>query len=138
MSVVGSAAIVFGLGGCSLIEPQGTVVPLSGIASCAQGHTWQLDMAKLAEDVKANIGAQGVAAEVASDGMQTMTWGIDGAVVIDSAYTLTMTTVPAEGQLQTVTTTTPARLPAPHTSTRTWQSRATGMRPAPSSRRSQI
>ena len=105
MSVVGSAAIVFGLGGCSLIEPQGTVVPLSGIASCAQGHTWKLDMAKLAEDVKANIGAQGVAAEVASDGMQTMTWGIDGAVVIDSAYTLTMTTVPAEGQLQTVTTT---------------------------------
>ncbi|MBG6053798.1 hypothetical protein IWX81_000188 [Salinibacterium sp. CAN_S4] len=104
-SVALSAAIVFGLGGCSLIEPQGTVVPLSGIAACAQGHTWNLDMAKLAEDVKANIAAQGVGVDVATTGNQSMTWDIDGAVVIESAYTLTMTSVPAEGQLQTVTTT---------------------------------
>ena len=104
-SVVLSAAIMLGLGGCSLIEPQGTVVPLTGIAACAQGHTWKLDMAKLAEDVKANIAAQGVGAEVATSGTQAMTWDVDGAVKIDSSYTLTMTSVPAEGQLQTVTTT---------------------------------
>lgn len=104
-SVVLSAAIVFGLGGCSLIEPQGTEVPLTGIAACAQGHTWNLDMAKLAEDVKANIAAQGAGVDVATSGTQTMMWDTDGAVVIDSAYTLTMTSVPAEGQLQTVTTT---------------------------------
>ena len=104
-SVVLSAAIVFGLGGCSLIEPQGTEVPLTGIAACAQGHTWNLDMAKLAEDVKANIAAQGAGVDVATSGTQTMMWDTDGAVVINSAYTLTMTSVPAEGQLQTVTTT---------------------------------
>lgn len=104
-SVVLSAAIVFGLGGCSLFEPQGTEVPLTGIAACAQGHTWNLDMAKLAEDVKANIAAQGAGVDVATSGTQTMMWDTDGAVVIDSAYTLTMTSVPAEGQLQTVTTT---------------------------------
>jgi hypothetical protein len=104
-TVMLSAAIVVGLGGCALLEPQGTVVPLSGIAACAQGHTWNLDMAKLAEAVKANTAAQGVAVEVATSGTQSMTWDIDGAVVIDSAYTLTMTSTPAADQVQTVTTT---------------------------------
>jgi hypothetical protein len=100
-----SAAILLGLSGCSLIEPQGTVVPLTGLASCAQGHTWNLDMAALAETVKSNLAAQGVAVEITTDGSQSMTWDINGAVVIESDYTLTMTSVPAEGQVQTVTTT---------------------------------
>lgn len=104
-SVVLSAAIVVGLGGCSLIEPQGTVVPLTGLAACAQGNTWNLDMTKLAEAVKADIAAQGVEVDVATSGKQSMTWEINGDVVIDSAYTLTMTSVPAPDQVQTVTTT---------------------------------
>lgn len=104
-TVVLSAAIIVGLSGCSLIEPQGTVVPLTGIQACAQGNTWNLDMTKLAEAVKANIGAQGVDAQVATGGNQTMTWAIDGSVVIDSAYTLTITSTPAAGQVQTITTT---------------------------------
>ncbi len=104
-SVVLSAAIVVGLGGCSLIEPQGSVVPLTGIAACAQGFTWNLDMTKLAEAVKADVAAQGVAAEVTTSGKQTMTWAIDGAVVIDSSYTLTIKSAPAPDQAQTVTTT---------------------------------
>lgn len=104
-SVALAAAFVFGLGGCALIEPQGTVVPLTGIAACAQGSTWKLDMTKLAEAVKANVATQGVEAEVATDGSQTMKWDIDGAVTIDSAYTITITSTPAPDQVQTVTTT---------------------------------
>ncbi|MDJ0335576.1 hypothetical protein QMG83_10120 [Salinibacterium sp. G-O1] len=104
-SVVLSAAIVVGLGGCSLIEPQGTVVPLTGLAACAQGNTWNLDMTKLAETVKANIAAQGFGVEITTAGKQVMVWDIDGAVVIDSDYTLTITSAPAPEQVQTVTTT---------------------------------
>ncbi len=105
VSVALSAAIVVGLGGCSLIEPQGTGVQLSGLAACAQGNTWNLDMTKLSEAVKANIAAQGFGVEVATAGGQTMVWDINGAVEIDSDYTLTITSAPAENQVQTVTTT---------------------------------
>ena len=105
-TVVLSAAIIVGLGGCSLIEPQGTDVPLTGIAACAQGATWSLDMAGLAAAVTADLTAQGVAAPtVTPDGNQTMTWDLDGNVVIDSRFTLVITATPAADQIQTVTTT---------------------------------
>jgi hypothetical protein len=103
--VVLSAAIAVGLGGCSLIEPQGTDIPLTGIALCAQGATWSLDTAGLATSVTANLATQGVAATaVTAEGTQKMRWDLDGTVVIDSDYTLTITSTPAANQVQTVTT----------------------------------
>lgn len=99
-----STALVVGLGGCALIEPAGTNKPLTGIAACAQGKTWNLDVAALAETVKAELGKQGVAGvEVAGDGKQSLTWELDGKVAMSTDYTLTITSTPAADQTLVVT-----------------------------------
>jgi len=91
--------VVVGLSGCSLLQPQGTGVALTGSAACAQGHTWSLDTKDLAAQVLADLTKRKVAAtKVDSSGTQTMDWATTGEMTITSNYTLTVTATPAAGQ----------------------------------------
>lgn len=99
------AALIFTLGGCSLLTTGGDQAPLTGIAACALGHTWSLDTAALAEQVKTSLTKDGVAVQdVTVDGTQTMDWTVEGHVTLTSDYTMTITSVPAADQLLTVKT----------------------------------
>lgn len=100
------ALLIAGLGGCSLIDPGSTQEPLSGIAACALGNTWNLDTAALAEQVGADLARQSVAViEITAAGSQTLDWQVDGDIVMDSDYTVSITTAPAADQAITVTDT---------------------------------
>lgn len=97
------AALVFVLGGCSLLSTGGDQEPLTGIAACALGHTWSLDTAALAEQVKTELTKDGVAVQdVTVDGTQILEWSVEGHVTLNTDYTLTVTSVPAADQLITV------------------------------------
>lgn len=98
-----AAAILVGVGlaGCSLVEVA-EPTPLSGIAECSLGKTWQLDTAKLAEAVQAELLSRGVTVVAAADGSQTLTWGLDSKLVLDTDYTLTLSSGAAD-QLTVVT-----------------------------------
>ena len=91
--------ISFGLGGCSLLQPQGTGLVLTGAAACAQGHTWTVDTKDVATQVFADLVKRKVAAtKVDNTGTQTMQWATTGEVTVTNDYTLTVTTTPAAGQ----------------------------------------
>ncbi|MBX3100849.1 MAG: hypothetical protein KF761_14890 [Salinibacterium sp.] len=96
-----ATAMVIGLAGCSLIEPP-PEAPLTGIAACTLGKTWNLDTGKLAEALTAELASQKVTAVVAVDGHETLAWDLTGKVTVDTDYTITSTSG-AEGQ-QTVVT----------------------------------
>ena len=96
-STAGALAILaaVGLAGCSLVEVP-PPAPLTGIAKCALGNTWSLDTAKLAEAVTAELATRGVAVTTAAEGSETLTWGLDSKMAIDTDYTLTLTSGPAD------------------------------------------
>ena len=101
-SVAAATLLVGGLAGCSLLEasPQ---VPLTGIAACALGKTWNLDMAKLAESVQADLVRRGAAGVVVtSEGAQTLEWDLASKMTVQTDYTLTSTSGP-EGEVTVVT-----------------------------------
>lgn len=96
-----AALVAVSLAGCSLVEvPQ--AAPLSGLAACALGNTWSLDTAKLAEAVTAELGSRGTGVTTTAEGSQTLTWGLDSTMAIDTDYTLTLTSGP-EDQVTVVT-----------------------------------
>lgn len=90
-----------GLAGCSLVEVA-PPTPLSGIAACSLGNTWNLDTANLAEVLTAELASRGITAVVAVDGSQSLAWDLDSNVVLKTDYTVTSTSG-AEGA-QTVIT----------------------------------
>ena len=92
-----AVAILVGvsLAGCSLVEVPDPA-PLSGLAACALGNTWSLDTARLAEAVTAELATRGVAVTTAAEGSETLTWGLDSKMAIDTDYTLTLTSGPAD------------------------------------------
>jgi hypothetical protein len=83
------------LTGCSLVETS-PPAPLTGLAACALGNTWKLDTAKLATDVQAELLSRGIATVVVADGSQTLEWDLESHVVLDSQYTLTLTSGPED------------------------------------------
>ncbi|CAN5254734.1 hypothetical protein BH11ACT4_BH11ACT4_21180 [soil metagenome] len=100
------ALLVFGLTGCSLLQAKDANDTPTGIAACALGHTWKLDTANLGtqlSDILTKSGLPGV--KVAADGSQTFDWAVDGAVTLQSDYTLTVTVVPAADQSTVATQT---------------------------------
>lgn len=97
------AVLVFTLGGCALVDTNGDEDVLTGIAACALGHTWELDLTELAEQVKADLEKNGVAVQnVVGSGEQTLDWSVEGHVALDSNYELTITSAPAADQVLTV------------------------------------
>ena len=84
--IAGALALVVGLSGCSLLEAGGGEEPLSGVAACALGHTWQLDTADMATKVKDDLQKDGLASEVTIDGTQTLDWNLQGHVVMTSDF----------------------------------------------------
>lgn len=89
---------VVGLAGCSLVQVPPTA-PLTGIAKCALGATWSLDTAKLAEAVQAELLTRSITATVVPEGGQTLTWSLEGKVVLDTDYTLTITSGPDDQKM---------------------------------------
>jgi hypothetical protein len=97
----GAAAAILvavSLAGCSLVQTA-QPAPLTGIAACALGNTWTLDTAKLAEDVQAELLTRGVTATVVTDGSQSLDWGLDSKVVLDTDYTITLSSGAADQQM---------------------------------------
>ncbi|CAN5371054.1 hypothetical protein BH10ACT7_BH10ACT7_21990 [soil metagenome] len=97
------AVLIFTLGGCALLDTNGDEDVLTGIAACALGHTWTLDLAGLAEQVKADLEKNGIVVQnVVGSGEQTLDWSVEGHVALDSNYELTITSAPAADQVLTV------------------------------------
>jgi hypothetical protein len=100
------AALLLGLSGCALLEPAGSDEPPTALQQCAMGHTWTLNVDKLAEQVLAVLTDSGVTAPtVTGTGSQTFTWQLDGAVSVETDYDLAITATPAADQAITVTQT---------------------------------
>ena len=94
----GAAAAILvaaSLAGCSLVQ---TAPPaeLTGIAKCALGSTWKLDTATLAADIAAELATRSITATVTSEGGQTLEWGLDSRMALDTDYTMTITSGPAD------------------------------------------
>jgi hypothetical protein len=69
------------------------------------GHSWTLDLGDLGEQMVAALTAEGVAAPTAvADGSQKFTWNTDGKVVIETDYTVTITSTAGDA-VTTVTET---------------------------------
>ncbi len=97
------AVLLFTLGGCALVDPSGDGEQLTGTAACALGHTWELNVDDLAEQIKNDLTNAGVTVDtVVASGSQTFDWSIEGHVAITSDYTITVKTVPAAEQVLTV------------------------------------
>jgi len=95
--------LVFTLSGCSLLDASGDAGELTGTAACALGHTWELDVTDLADQVKIQLGIQGVVVQnVVGAGSQTLDWDVMGHVAMDTDYSFTITTAPAADQVLTV------------------------------------
>jgi len=101
--VAGSLALVVGLSGCSLLEAGGGEPPLSGLAACALGHTWQMDVADMAGKLKTDLDAEGVGGDVTLDGTQQLDWNEKGHVVITSDLTMTVVVTVTPDFVVTVT-----------------------------------
>jgi len=98
------AVLVLTLGGCALLEPAGTNVPLTGIAACALGHTWTQDFEGLKQQITDVLGKNGIAATgVTFTGEQIMTWDEKAHMTITGDYSVAVTTAEAEEKTLTVT-----------------------------------
>ena len=64
----------------------------SAVSSCVVGHTWALDVQDTASQVGAHLAAAGLSVtDSVGTGQQTMTWGSDGHIQIDTDMTLAIT-----------------------------------------------
>lgn len=88
--IAGGLALVVGLTGCSLLEAGGGSEPLTGVAACALGHTWQLDTADMATKVKDDLQKDGIGGEVTIEGSQTLDWNLKGHVLITEDFVVTV------------------------------------------------
>ena len=98
MGAAAAVIVATSLAGCSLVEAA-PPAPLTGIAACALGNTWKLDVAKLAADLQAELLTRGVTALVVADGSQTLDWDIESHVVLDTDYTFTLTSGPDDQKM---------------------------------------
>ncbi len=90
-----ATTMIAGLSGCALVQTPGPA-PLSGIAACTLGKTWNLDTQALAATLAAELATRGTTATVTVDGTQTFDWDLESHVVLDANYTVTYTSGPAE------------------------------------------
>jgi len=76
-----------------------------GIASCVQGHTWNLDVQDLAGQLLAHLQSNGGSTFVSAtgSGTQTMNWGADGTVDFESALVIGITANMGDGLVMTLT-----------------------------------
>ncbi|NYF11110.1 hypothetical protein HDC94_002266 [Leifsonia sp. AK011] len=101
--IAGSLALVVGVSGCSLLEAGGGDAPLSGLAACALGHTWQMDVEDMAGKIKSQLDAEGIGGDITLDGTQQLDWDEKGHVVITSDLTMTAVVTVTTDYIITVT-----------------------------------
>lgn len=101
-AVAGSSALVFGLSGCALVSSPGPE-PLTGLAACAYGHEWQLNLDDLSQKVLEWLQAEQVpATEVVTTGTQSLDWGPTGRVTVTSDFEVRITAPVAADQTITI------------------------------------
>lgn len=92
------------LAGCSVLglEEEKEQV-LTGVAACALGHTWSLDLVDAAAQVTDVLTKDSIpVTSVVAEGTQTLEWSTQGRVVLTPDYTLTITTSPGADQVLTL------------------------------------
>lgn len=100
--------LVIALAGCT--SPSGTDdapdgAPAAGgtVAECVQGHTWDADVADMAAQLLVQLQSNGSpATSTTGVGTQTLSWGMDGAVVLDTDYTFTVVAPLSDGLIMTM------------------------------------
>jgi len=85
------------LSGCALVQ---TAPPaaLTGVAACAQGKTWNLDVPALGTAVQAELATRNIVATVVAEGSQSLSWTVEGKIEMQTDYTLTITSGTPEAQ----------------------------------------
>ena len=75
----------------------------ANVADCVMGHTWNADVPDIGEQLFAQLQANGTPATSAvASGTQDLTWGMDGAVQVDTNYTFTVVSPLSEGLILTM------------------------------------
>ena len=97
-----AATLAVGMSGCGLVQQGNAEKPLTGIAACALGKTWNLDMTDLAAQLQQELSLRGVATTVTVTGTETLAWDLDSSVILDADYTVTGVQNPAEASVLTV------------------------------------
>lgn len=96
--------LVLTLGGCALLEPEGTNEPLTGIAACALGHTWTQDFEGLKQQITDELSKRGIAATgVTFTGEQTMEWDEKAQMTVSGDFSVAVTTAEADEKTLTLT-----------------------------------
>ncbi|MDH6181300.1 hypothetical protein M2152_001482 [Microbacteriaceae bacterium SG_E_30_P1] len=88
--VAGSVAVAVALSGCSLLEAGGEPEPLTGVAACALGHVWELDVADYAPKMKEEFARRGLGENVEITGTQRLDWNEKGHVLLTADMQLTL------------------------------------------------
>ena len=97
-----TAAIALSLSGCSLLETPGEE-PLTGLAACALGHSWQADLTDIAAQVLVILQEDGVpVTAVTAEGIQSLDWTLNSRVTLVTDYVVTVTITPAADQVLTI------------------------------------
>ena len=83
--------------------PDGAPAAGGTVAECVQGHTWDADVADMAAQLLVQLQSSGSpATSTAGVGTQTLAWGMDGAVVLDTDYTFTVVAPLSDGLIMTM------------------------------------
>jgi hypothetical protein len=91
------------LSGCSLLSSTADEQPLTGVALCALGNTWTIDLEDVAVQVQEALTADQIpVTAVTATGSQTLDWSLESQVLLTPDYTLTITTAPAADQVLTI------------------------------------
>lgn len=73
------------------------------LAECVMGHTWNADVPDIGDQLFAQLQANGSPATSAvASGTQTLAWGLDGSVQVDTNYTFTVVSPLTEGLVLTM------------------------------------
>jgi len=97
------AVALAALAGCAVLEPNTPELPPTDLELCAEGQTWNVDVADLATQVLTTLQENGIAAtEVTGAGTETFAWSQLGDAVVQSDYSLTILVPAADGQVLTV------------------------------------
>jgi hypothetical protein len=73
------------------------------VAECVMGHTWNADVPDIGDQLFAQLQANGSPATSAEAvGTQTLAWGADGGVQVDTNYTFTVVAPLSDGLILTM------------------------------------
>jgi hypothetical protein len=100
--------LVIALAGCTPPSDadgadDGAAASGGSLAECVMGHTWNADVPDMAAQLLTQLQSNGSpATSTAGVGTQTLTWGEDGSVTLDTNYTFTVVSPLSDGLIMTM------------------------------------